>query len=81
MSYMFFECKSLTNVNLSNFDTQSVVYMMNMFYGCKSLTNIDLSNSNTQNLTKMMNIFYGCESLNRNNIITKDYNILYALEK
>ena len=44
MNYMFYECKSLTNINLSNFDTKNITEMICMFYGCKSLTNINLSN-------------------------------------
>ena len=34
---MFSECRSLTNINLSNFNTQNVTNMSLMFYGCKSL--------------------------------------------
>ena len=41
---MFYECNSLKNIDLSNFNTQNVINMSRMFYGCKSLTNIDLSN-------------------------------------
>ena len=43
-NYMFEGCKSLTNLNLSNFNTQNVTDMTNMFYGCNSLTKLDLSN-------------------------------------
>ena len=34
---MFYECSSLTNINLSNFNTQYVTDMSDMFWGCKSL--------------------------------------------
>ena len=34
---MFAGCESLTNINLSNFNTQNVTNMSDMFYGCKSL--------------------------------------------
>ena len=34
---MFCECNSLTNINLSNFNTQNVTNMSFMFYGCNSL--------------------------------------------
>ena len=37
MSYMFYNCKSLTNLNLSNFNTQNVDNMSGMFSDCKSL--------------------------------------------
>jgi len=36
-SFMFSGCKSLTNLNLSNFNTQNVTNMNAMFYNCKSL--------------------------------------------
>ena len=37
MSYMFYYCNSLTNLNLSNFNTQNVTDMRSMFYECNSL--------------------------------------------
>ena len=60
---MFHGCASLTNVDLSNFNTQNVTNMSNMFYECYSLTNIELSNSNTQNVNDMSYMFKGCKSL------------------
>ena len=50
---MFSGCNSLTNLNLSNFNTQNVTNMSFMFSECDSLTNINLSNFNTQNITNM----------------------------
>ena len=46
-NYMFAYCYSLTNINLTNFNTQNVTNMSNMFNGCPSLTNINLTNFNT----------------------------------
>ena len=63
MSYMFYNCEALTNLFLSNFNTQNVTNMSYMFYNCKSLTNLNLSNFNTQNVTNMSNMFYNCEAL------------------
>ena len=37
MSEMFSGCNSLTNLDLSNFNTQNVTNMSAMFSGCKSL--------------------------------------------
>ena len=50
---MFNGCKSLINLNLSNFNTEkeNVNNMNDMFDGCENLNNIDLSNFNTQNAT------------------------------
>ena len=62
-NFMFCDCKSLTNIDLSNFNTQNVTDMIGMFSDCKSLTNIDLSNFNTQNVRDMSYMFSGCKSL------------------
>ena len=37
--FMFYNCESLTNLNLSNFNTQNVINMSSMFYYCNSLLN------------------------------------------
>ena len=61
--FMFYECNSLTNLNLSNFNTQNVTNMSYMFEFCNSLTNLNLSNFNTQNVINMGWMFYDCFSL------------------
>ena len=63
VNYMFSGCSSLTNIDLSNFNTQKVTDMSNMFANCRSLTNIDLSKFNTQNAINMSYMFYECISL------------------
>ena len=73
---MFSYCKSLINLNLSNFNTQNVTDMSYMFCDCKSLTNLNLSNFNTQNVTDMSGMFRDCKSLNKKNLITKDNKVL-----
>ena len=75
-NFLFAECESLISIDLSNFNTQNVIYMDGMFSDCKSLKSINLSNFNTQNVTYMNGMFSGCESLKKENIITKDNNIL-----
>ena len=60
---MFGECSSLTNIDLSNFNTDNIKDMSGMFGGCSSLINIDLSNFNTEKITKMSTVFYKCSSL------------------
>ena len=37
MSYMFYYCNSLTNLNLSYFNIQNVTDMSHTFYYCNSL--------------------------------------------
>ena len=63
VSFLFSGCKSLTTIDLSNFNTQNVTDMSYMFSYCNSLTTIDLSNFNTQNVTNMSSMFYYCNSL------------------
>ena len=44
MERMFQDCKSLTYINLTHFNTENVTEMNYMFYGCEKLKNIDISN-------------------------------------
>ena len=60
MSYMFNECSSLTNINLSNFNTNKVTDMSCMFRECSSLEELNLSNFNTNNVNNMIGMFEGC---------------------
>ena len=63
MDFMFYNCSSLINLDVSNFNTVKVTSMNDMFEGCHSLTRLDLSNFNTSNVTDMERMFYGCSSL------------------
>ena len=63
LNFMFSGCNSLTNIDLSNFNTQNVNNMSWIFSECNCLTKIDLSNFNTQNVTDMIYMFGRCNSL------------------
>ena len=52
MSDMFYGCKSLKNINLSNFNSQNPTNMSNMFYGCKSLKKENMITNNKKILNK-----------------------------
>ena len=81
-NFMFRECSSLININLSNFNTNNVTNMSGMFYGCSSLTNINLSNFNTNNVTDMSGMFSGCSSLiniNLSNFNTNNVTIMLGM--
>ena len=63
-SYMFYNCKNITNIDLSNFDTKNVLNMNNMFAYCESLISIDgISKLNTSNVVNMSSMFSNCISL------------------
>ena len=60
---MFYDCESLTSLDLSNFNTANVTNMNYMFSNCTALTSLDLSNFNTANVTNMGQLFSGCTNL------------------
>ena len=68
INYLFYGCNFLTNLNLSNFNTQNVTNMESMFSCCRSLTNLNLSNLNTQNVNNMESMFSYCRSLKSLNL-------------
>ena len=63
MTCMFTGCRSLTSLNLSNWDTSQVTGMGGMFMGCMGLTSLDLSNWDTSQVTNMNVMFEDCKSL------------------
>ena len=60
---MFDNCKYLTSLDVSNWDTSNVTNMYSMFFSCYNLTSLDVSNWDTSNVTNMSHMFYGCSSL------------------
>jgi surface protein len=52
---MFSGCNSLTNLNLSNFNTQNVTDMMRMFSGCNSLTKNNINTKDKRILNEYNN--------------------------
>ncbi len=63
MSKMFFDCRSLSSVDLSHFNTSNVTSMYFMFTECRALTSLDLSSFNTDNVTTMECMFLYCMGL------------------
>ena len=63
MSSMFYDCRNLTTLDVSNFNTSAVTNMSSMFYGCSNLSTMDLSNFDTSAVTNMGSMFDGCSNL------------------
>lgn len=64
MSHMFWNCRNLSSLDLTNFNTAKVTNMFAMFNGCENLSSLTLSESfNTANVTDMANMFYLCKNL------------------
>ena len=71
---MFYECYSLTSLNLSNFNTNNVTDMSYMFFNCSSLTSLNLLNFEINKKTNFEKIF---KSLNKScEIISNNKKIL-----
>ena len=81
MSLMFSGCELLKILYLSKFTAEKITNISFMFYGCKSLTYLDLSNFNLVNLVDLDFLFDHCNSLNKENIITKDIQILNKFDE
>ena len=63
MVYMFYDCRNLTNLDVSKFSTSNVTYMTYMFAGCSKLTSLDVNKFDTNNVTSLSYMFYGCKKL------------------
>ena len=70
MSYMFYNCSSLTNIDLSSFNTNQVINMSYMFYLCSSFAILDLSKINTNKVINMSRMFSYCKSLKNINLLS-----------
>ena len=81
MGYVFSNCRSLTSLDVSGFNTSNVTNMNSMFIFCSSLTSLDVSHFNTSNVTDMYQLFSNCHSLtsldlsgwNTSKVIRMDY--------
>lgn len=65
MTGMFWDCKKLTELDLSGFDTSKVMDMSQMFGSCSALKKLDLSGVDTSGVRNMTMMFYGCERLTK----------------
>ena len=81
-NHMFYNCTNITNLNLSNFNTENVTDMSCMFQNCKSLANLNLTNLDTQNVINMCGIFMDCNSLTKldlSNFNTQNVTDMYGM--
>lgn len=77
MSYMFYNCINLKNLDLSNFDTSNVINMNAMFSECNNLVSLDLSNFDTSKVTDMSYMFSKCSMLT--SLDVSNFNISKAI--
>ena len=60
---MFFDCESLTSLDLSSLNLGNVTNMHQVFEGCTGLESIIFDGVNTENVTNMGDLFLNCSSL------------------
>ena len=60
---MFYNCKKLSFIDITNFNAQSIADLAYLFSGCSSLSSIDISVFKYKNLKIMVSLFNGCSSL------------------
>ena len=63
LAFMFNDCKVLTDVDLSEFDTKNATDMKRMFGGCANITNLDVSHFDTSNARSMFWMFRKTEKI------------------
>ena len=63
MTGMFRDCRSLTTLDLSGWNTSKVTNMYGIFYYCNSLTSLNVSGWDTSNVTNMCSMLNVCENL------------------
>ena len=62
-SKMFYNCKNIIKIDLSQFNTKNVINVDEMFYNCENLIDINISKFSTKNIITMKNMFYNCNNL------------------
>ena len=62
-NHMFYNCYTLTQIDLSSFDTKNVINMEWMFPCCNNLSDLNLSSIDTKNVTNMSYMFSECINL------------------
>ena len=60
---MFYSCKGLTSLDLSNWVTSQVTNMKAIFYFCTGLSSLDVSGFDTSKTTNMSFMFGFCSTL------------------
>jgi len=74
MSWIFYCCSSLTELDLGSFRTENTTNMVGMFAGCRNLTELNISSFRTENVTSMAWMFGDCPmtKLNLSNFRTEN---------
>ena len=87
MTYMFYNCSSLSSLDVSNFNTERATNMFGMFCNCSNLTALDVTKFDTRFVTNMRSMFNSCKKLTTLDLrnfntskVTTMYNMFYKCE-
>jgi uncharacterized repeat protein (TIGR02543 family) len=81
---MFYNCDALTSIDLSNWNTDSLITCADMFNNCINLESIDLENWTTPKLQLCHGMFVACNkltNLNISNFNTSNVTLMGAMFK
>ena len=79
MTGMFSDCRALTTLDVSNFNTQNVTDMSFMFFNCSAITTLEIAKFDTKNVTDMSFMF--CSDPALTTIYASDKFVTTACEK
>lgn len=83
LSRMFYECKNIYEVNISNIAKNGINSTMDLFYGCTNLQTVYMKNWDLSDVNMLGDEFYGCTSLKtldmENTILSNGLNGAYVL--
>lgn len=80
MSYMFYGCTSISNIDVSRWNVGNVTDMNGLFYDCTSLNSLNIEGWNTSSVSNMNNIFDGCESITSLNVNNWDISTVAKID-
>ena len=78
---MFYYCKSLTNIDLSNFNTQNVTYMSKVFKDCVNLEEINLNGLKNFKTDKVIDMSYMFQNCGKLESLDLEKSIFFKLEQ
>ena len=78
---VFGDCTSLSNLDISRFNTENVTTMEQMFYNCRSLADLNVSSFNTSEVQTMYGMFSNCSSLTELDVTGFDVSNVFSFEE
>ena len=73
--YMFYGCKKLNNIDVSNFNSSNCNSIKYMYYQCENIKLIDMINWDMSNISDISYLFNGCKNLDKIKISSNFKNI------